>query len=61
MKLITFVNNKGETVQLPDNLTIKDLARYGVRQFKIEPVGTPIADGWFVDETLSKRAEMEGK
>ncbi len=47
--VIPFVNNKGQVMRIPGNLTIGDLLKKGMVKIKLVPNGTPIPDGWWQD------------
>jgi hypothetical protein len=46
-KLLTFKDNKGRIIKLPDNLTIEGCVKFGIVEVKLTPKGTPVPDNWF--------------
>ena len=47
LKTVTFKDNKGRSVKLDANLTIKDLVKMGVRDIRLTPVDAPLLDCWW--------------
>ena len=46
IKFLTFKNNKGKKIALPDNMTLGDFAKLGVK-LKLLPADQPIPDDWY--------------
>lgn len=44
--LLLFRDNKGREISLPDDLTISDFVKLGIK-FKLEPIEKPLLDNWF--------------
>jgi hypothetical protein len=47
VELLDFKDNKGNTIILPDNLTLGHLVTLGIKKIKLEPVGAPVPDFWY--------------
>ena len=45
--LIRFKNNKGHTIGLNPNLTIKQLVQMGLKDIRMVPKRTPLPDQWY--------------
>lgn len=46
-KTIPFVNNKGEKIHLPANVSIADLFKMGMTKLEIVPKDYPLRKGWW--------------
>jgi hypothetical protein len=44
---LLFRDNKGRTCTIPADMKLKDAHKLGIKQIKLEPIGTPLPDGWF--------------
>jgi hypothetical protein len=53
-EVVILHNNKGEELRLPGNLTLKDLAKLGVRKIKFEERGAPVPDGWWTAPSMEQ-------
>ena len=45
--IIPFVNNKGEEILLDGDMTLQDMVRLGIKDFRLVEKGTPLPDGWY--------------
>ncbi len=62
MKTITLTNNKGELRHFPADATIGDLMQAGATAFRLQPIGSPVEDGWYVDiEACKSKTRKQSK
>lgn len=61
MKRITFKNNKGVRMRIPEKTTIRQLVEMGMKSIKFAPVGSPIRRDWWADAGPDEDVDDEPK
>jgi hypothetical protein len=47
MKTISLVNNRGQSVEFPETITLKELVKLGVMHIGLRKPADPLPDDWY--------------
>lgn len=61
MKTVTLTNNKGQLMKLPGSITLGQLVKMGLRRVRLDPIGSPIPDGFWADATPGAKKRKKKK